>query len=273
MKARASIGLAIAIALAIVLLALPTTGIGQGKSRDIPVEVTFRNASGDMIGGGPVAARIGNNGSLFLSDNDGTGHRMHVSFEAPTKPAPSPTNCKVWGAAEYTYQMTAASDLSTPREIYFATAHQYGHTTTYGWAPVMNPPPKRGTATAHTLDLSNDVPPGEKRYVGMWIRITVNSSNDWYEVWMNRDWPETSGYHYGIFEVEASSYNAPVPGRAGDLFTIRPLVAGQPYPLQGLNQDEALLYMVDYSEGGQDTSGPCHMGTFKMPFEMYVTRK
>ena len=273
MKARLSVGLAVTVTLAVVLLALPTTGIGQGRSRDVPVEVTFRNADTDMIGGGPVAAVIGNRGSLFFRDDDDTGHRMHISFDAPTAPAPSPNNCRVWGEANYTYPMTAPLDLSAPREIYIATVYQYGYTETYGWAPVMNPPPRKGTATEHYLDLINDVPPGEKRYVQLFIRILVNSSNDWYEVWMNRDWPETSGYHYGIFEVEASGYNAPVPGRAGDLFTIRPLVAGQPYPLQGLNQDEALLYMVDYSEGGQDTSGPCHMGTFKMPFEMYVTRK
>jgi hypothetical protein len=50
-------------------------------------------------------------------------------------------------------------------------------------------------------------------------------------------------------------------------------VAGQPYPLQGLSNNEALLYMVDFSDGSRDTSGPCNMGNFMMPFEMYVTRK
>jgi hypothetical protein len=257
----------------VLVLVLPVAGIGQGRSRDIPVDVTFRNADGDMIGGGPVAGRIGNRGSLFLSDNDDTGHRMYVSFGAPKAPAPSPNNCKVWGAADYTYPKTVPSDLSAPREIYIATVYQYGYTETYGWAPVMNPPPKKGTATEHYLDLINDVPPGDKLYVGIWIRITVNSSNDWYEVWMNRTWPTTSGYTHGVFEVEASEYNAPAPGRAGDVFTIRPLVAERPYPLQGLNNNEALLYMIDFSDGAQDTSGPCNMGTFLMPFEMTVTRK
>jgi hypothetical protein len=270
MKARASLGLATAVALAMVLLVLPTTGIGQGRSRDVPVDVTFRNAATDMIGGGPVAARIGNNGSLFLSDDDATGHRMHVWFNAPTVDAPSPYNCREWGPVPFTWQMELASDLSTPREIYIGTGYQYGYTTTFGWAPMMNPPPKKGTATAHFLDLVNDVPPGEKRYVQMAIRIWVNSSNDAYDIWMNREWPTTSGYPNGVFEVEAGRANA---GRAGDVFTIRPLVAGQPHPLQGLSNNEALLYMVDFSDGSQDPSGPCNMGNFMMPFEMYVRRK
>ena len=72
--------------------------------------------------------------------------------------------------------------------------------------------------------------------------------------------PRVDGRHRaakeGILEIEASPENAPAPGAAGDRFTLRPLAAGQPYPLQGLGQTEALLYMVDYSEGGRDTSGP-----------------
>lgn len=90
---------------------------------------------------------------------------------------------------------------------------------------------------------------------------------------MNREWPTSGGYSYGVVEIEAAPTNAAAPGAAGDTFTIRPLVAGQPYPLQGLGQNEALLRVVDYADGGQDTSGPCHMGNFRLPFEMTVTRK
>ena len=273
MKTRASLGLATAVSFALILLVLPTTGIGQGKTRDIPVDVTFRNDLGDMIGGDTVAARIASNGSLMFTDNDDTGHRVHVGFSAPTTPAPDPFNCKEWGPTPFTWNMAPAFDLSTPRTIQIFTLNQFEYTDRYGWVPVMNPPPKKGTATAHILDLRKDVPPGEKRYVQVMIRLFVNSSNDMYEIWMNRVWPTESGYAHGIFEIEASKSNAGEPGASGDTFTIRPVVAGQPYPLQGLSQNEALLYMVDYSEGGLDPSGPCNMGNFMMPFEMYVTRK
>jgi len=273
MKTRASLGLATAVSFALILLVLPTTGIGQGKTRDIPVDVTFRNDLGDMIGGDTVAARIASNGSLMFTDNDDTGHRVHVGFSAPTTPAPDPFNCKEWGPTPFTWNMAPAFDLSTPRTIQIFTLNQFEYTDRYGWVPVMNPPPKKGTATAHILDLRKDVPPGEKRYVQVMIRLFVNSSNDMYEIWMNRVWPTESGYAHGIFEIEASKSNAGEPGASGDTFTIRPVVAGQPYPLQGLSHNEALLYMVDYSEGGLDPSGPCNMGNFMMPFEMYVTRK
>ena len=169
--------------------------------------------------------------------------------------------------------MDPANDLSTPSDIDIVTANQFAYDAQHGWAPVMNPPPKRGSATAHILDLRSDVPPGQKRYVQLMIRLWVNSTNDFYEVWMNREWDTASGYGHGIFEIEAGPNNAPASGASGDTFTIRPLVPGQPYPLQGLGQNEALLRMLDQADGGQDWSGPCHMGNFLMPFEMTVTRK
>ena len=273
MKTRASLGLATAVALALILLVLPTTGIGQGKTRDIPVDVTFRNDPGDMIGGDTVAARIDTTGgALWLTDNDDTCHRVHVLFDKPTGDAPSPYNCKEWGSKPFTWYMASAYDLSTPTIIQVRTLNQLEYVAGSGWVPVMTPPSRKGT-TAHILDLRNDVPPGAKRYVQVMIRLFVNSSNDMYEIWMNRGWPTESGYGYGVFEIEAGKLNAPAPGAAGDTFKIRPLVAGQPYPLQGLSENEALLYMVDYSEGGLDPSGPCNMGNFMMPFEMTVTRK
>ena len=126
MKPRATLGLAAAAALTSVLLALPATGIGQGKTQNIPATVAFRNALDDMItgdndvGGKPISATIWATGTLFVSDNDDTGHRIHVSFDTQTADAPSP-NCKAWGATKITWQMALADDLSTPRTIQLET--------------------------------------------------------------------------------------------------------------------------------------------------------
>lgn len=278
MKPRTRLGVATAVATALTLLGWTATGSGAGKPQEITAAVSFRNASDDMIQGAAgqaiSATILSSTGALFLTDDDVTGHRVHVYFDAPTTPAPSPFNCMKWEpGALLSYEMAPAYDLSQPKAVQIGTLNQFEYTVRYGWVPVMNQATKNRAATAHILDLRKDVPPGAKRYVQVMIRLFVNSSNDLYEVWMNREWPTESGYGYGVFEIEAASTNASAPGSAGDKFTIRPLVPGQPYPLQGLDQNEALLRMIDYADAGQDTSGPCDMGNFLMPFEMTITRK
>jgi hypothetical protein len=254
------------------VLALPIAGIGQIKPKDIQAIVTFRNAPGDMIWGDAVGARIDAiGGRLGLSDDANTGHRLHVSFDVPTAPAPSPLNCGTWASSSYTWYMAPAFDLSTPSIIQIVTMYQVDYDSRGAWVVKWNPPPKKGSATQHYLDLRNDVPPGQTRYVQMMIRLYVYSSNDMYDVLMNEAWPQSD--YGGIFEIEAGEFNAPAPGAAGDTFTIRPLVPWQPYPLPGLGQNEALLLMTDHADYRGDVSGPCNMGNFSMPFEMYVTRK
>lgn len=274
MKPRVSIGLAIAVALAIVLLVLPTTGIGQIRHKDIQATVAFRNASGDKIWGDDVAARIDTiAGRLGISDDAGTGHRVHVSFDTPTAEVPTPLNCTT-GANyySYTWYTEPAFDLSAPSIIQFSTMYQVEYSTSrWGWVVVLNPPSRKRSAEGHYLDFRNDVPPGEKRYVRMMIRVWVNSSNDMYDVNMNKAWPASD--YGGIFEIEAGEFNAPAPGAAGDTFTIRPLVPDPAYPLPSLSQNEANLLMTDHADDRGGVTGYCNMGNFMMPFEMYVTRK
>jgi hypothetical protein len=257
------------------VLVLPVAGIGQGKSVPIPATVTFNNGDDFMIRGDGISASIGSqDGNLYLLDNDETDHRLHLYFDVQTLDPPSP-NCREWGK-EPTYFMPPADDLETPRAVQIWTFTQFVYTDN-GWEKVMNPPQKGWrTNTEHWLDFRRDVKRGTKAYVQFLMRVWVNSTNDYYDLLMNRVWPwGTIGttWNGGIVEVEASVNNADPPGAAGDTFILRPVVGGQSPPLPGLVQNEALLRAIDQSDFSRDTSGPCHMGQFLMPFEMTVTRK
>ena len=62
---------------------------------------------------------------------------------------------------------------------------------------------------------------------------------------MNREW-WLDGPTWPIIEVEASPTNSAAPdGAAGDTFIFRPIVDGEPHPLPGLGQNEALLRYYD----------------------------
>jgi hypothetical protein len=252
------------------VLSVPFAGFGQskGSAKTVSATLKFGNEGGDKIWGDSdtIAASISGSGRLTMNDNEQTGRHVHVLFGGPMVTPPSP-NCWVWGKPP-SYDMSMPADLEDPNPLAVQITTWWEFAYTGGsWKPVLEQQPN-GT-TEHYMNMLT-LPKGATAYVQVLIRLWVNSTNDIYDVNLNRAWNAGVNWNGGIFAVQADSNNK---GAAGDRYYFRQLDGVTTPPPPYLDPHVADLRVVDNSDGSKDLSGNCTLGNFSMPFSMTVTRK
>lgn len=239
----------------VLVLCVPALGAGQGKNVNTQAPVTLTFSGGGILGDSVPATILPQYGSLSFTE---TAHRITFSFDQPVGSVPSP-NCYVWGAADNTYAMDMPDGLNSPTSVFIRTYYEYR------WVNSQWQEAKDNKGRPVTLDLLK-LAGGQTAYVHMVFSLQLATTNDMYAVNFNHAFRAPTECGGGIFEVTAGLQNS---GGTGDTWIIRPLSANLPY----LGFNEANIRLGDLSDFRKDPGGTCTLGTFRMPFEMTVTRQ
>jgi len=248
----------------------PIAGQGKSSTKAVPVTVSFRGEPADAITGGPV------DGAIYLYPGSlsvrATAPLIRFTFDELRQGSVPTPNCWVSPLEKNgcTSSMTMPAGLSDNAAVSIHTYWEFryvpdGDTVDEPeeWQPVTD---TRGDPVFLNL---LELEPLQRTYVQMVFRLTLPTSNDYYDVNFNRAWNATVGWNGGIFVVEAGPANHD--GKV-DTWHFRPVGQTDPGPPY-LGWSEANLRMYESPDWKWDPPGGCTFGNFYMPFEMTVTRK